>query len=62
MSEVKILIIPKDTTIKINGIPFTLKEDTEVYGLVSNLELAFSNQGKLVFSQEEQSPLKPCHE
>lgn len=41
MNEVKILIIPKGTTIKINGIPFTLKEDTEVYGLVSNLELAF---------------------
>ena len=49
MSEVKILIIPKGTTIKINGIPFTLKEDTEVYGLVSNLELAFNSDKKPSF-------------
>ena len=41
----KVLAIPKGTTIKINGIPFTLKEDTEVYGVKANLELAFEPKG-----------------
>ena len=36
----EMLVIPAGTMIKINGIPFTLKEDTEVYGLKSNLKLA----------------------
>lgn len=34
------LVIPAGTTIKFNGIPFTLISDTKVQGLESNLEYA----------------------
>lgn len=44
--EAEVLVIPKGMTIKINGIPFTLKEDTEVYGIDSNLELAINSDKK----------------
>ena len=43
--KVEVLIIPKGTTIKIGGVPFTLKEDTKVYGLKINYELVI--QGKI---------------
>lgn len=34
------LVIPEGTTIKFNGIPFTLMSDTKVQGFESNLEYA----------------------
>ena len=44
-------IIKKGTTIKINGLPFTLEQDTKVSGTSDNYKLAFN--------QSEQAALKP---
>lgn len=38
-NKVEVLNIKKGTIIKIQGIPFELKDDTEVFGLQTNLEL-----------------------
>lgn len=48
-------IIRKGTTIKINGLPFTLEQDTKVSGTSDNYKLAF-NQSEQAVSKPVQAP------
>lgn len=61
--ELENIVVPKGTLIHINGIPFELSQDTNVLGLQSNLELAFSlNQSNESYSHLEQVGEKlPTH-
>ena len=40
--SIETIVIPKGTLIHLNGIPFRLKGDTKVLGLMSNYKLALS--------------------
>ena len=52
-------IIKKGTTIKINGLPFTLEQDTKVSGTSDNYKLAFNQSEHSLFSPTQAASTDP---
>ena len=47
MDDLRTVIVPKGTIIKINGIPFILEDDTKIKGMPSNIAMIFDSTKKI---------------